>query len=712
MTWTGAATAAPPTRARQRVSAVAYERHKLRAGKRQRDISTAERELAPLPDVGNPKRRRKGSKSLRAFCETYLASKRGGTDSKPFSLRWGKPHLDLLADIELCAREGKIVAVAMPRGSGKTTIAVAAVLWAVLCQGHRFVMLIAANKSAAMGLVQKVSSIITGNRELLADFPEFLYPFDRQGGANQSRPLYNGERVIMKLAKTEIVFPRLGDKTPGAVIRCAGLLSADIRGQLWGTPDGSFVRPSLFLCDDPQTPQSATSDKQNDARERILAADVLGMAGPGETLGGVVTVTVIAKADMADRILDRSKHPEYNGHRFKMLEGLPPETELDHLRRYGDARTADLRAGLGRRAGNAHWKKHAAELEKGLRSYWPDRFNKGELNAIQHAVNKWLTDRRAFYAECQNDPAGAETTNAQTLTAAAIISRQSGRQRGEVPAAVQYLAAGIDCHDDLLYWTVLGMIGDPTGFIVDYGTWPEQSRAYFLKRDASPTIETALRKRDNVPRETDAQLYAALETLITTLATRQFRSETGGAVTVGKIVIDSGYLPDVTYAACRESRFSALLLPSYGAKTSIFHREARKRTSLRFGEGYFIAPPGQRPLRHAGINSGEWITRTQNAFLAPMGARGAWSLFAADNYAHQCYADHITAETFTDWTDEKNGRRERRWQLTPGRDNHWLDATKLAAVGCFELGARVQYQSGDAAPRPPTARREPKVSYH
>ncbi|MFI4860247.1 MAG: hypothetical protein ACIAXF_06150 [Phycisphaerales bacterium JB063] len=70
-----------------------------------------------------------------------------------------------------------------------------------------------------------------------------------------------------------------GSPSSGAIITVAGL-DSNIRGQHHTKLDGTVVRPSLVILDDPQTRQSAASPTQTKHRLSILNGDVLGMAGP------------------------------------------------------------------------------------------------------------------------------------------------------------------------------------------------------------------------------------------------------------------------------------------------------------------------------------------------------------------------------------------------------------------------------------------------
>ena len=47
-----------------------------------------------------------------------------------------------------------------------------------------------------------------------------------------------------------------------------------------------------------------------------------------------------------------------------------------------------------------------------------------------------------------------------------------------------------------------------TGYIVDYGTWPDQRRSYFTLRDLTATIARAIRNAN-----LEGQVYGALDKL-------------------------------------------------------------------------------------------------------------------------------------------------------------------------------------------------------
>ena len=183
-------------------------------------------------------------------------------------------------------------------------------------------------------------------------------------------------------------------------------------------------RPSLVVLDDPQTDESARSPSQCATRESILAGAVLGLAGPGKKISGIMPCTVIRPDDMADNILDRDKHPDWNGERTKMVYTFPTNQKL--WDEYARVRAEGLRQGDGGKAATEFYREHQSEMDAGAAVAWPVRFNHDELSAIQHAMNLKLQDEAAFYAEYQNEPLPVERAHSAELTADQIAGKING----------------------------------------------------------------------------------------------------------------------------------------------------------------------------------------------------------------------------------------------------------------------------------------------
>ena len=191
------------------------------------------------------------------------------------------------------------------------------------------------------------------------------------------------------------------------------------------TPDGRSVRPSLVVLDDPQTDDSARSLSQCANRESILAGAVLGLAGPGKKISGIMPCTVIRPGDMADNILDRDKHPEWNGERTRMVYSFPKNESM--WQRYAEIRAEGLRKGDGGSSATEYYRQNREAMDEGSVVSWPERFNYDELSAIQHAMNLRLQDEAAFFAEYQNEPLPTKTIPEGVLSADEIARKINRR---------------------------------------------------------------------------------------------------------------------------------------------------------------------------------------------------------------------------------------------------------------------------------------------
>jgi hypothetical protein len=152
------------TTRRRRWSVTGYARHKAQAAARQRTMVEEAQNIAPLPAVADSARRAKAIADFRFFSETYFA--------KIFYLPWSEDHLRAIGKIEQAVREGSLFAHAMPRASGKTMLAEAACLWAILGGYRPYVSLVAASAERAQELLRDIKTWLETNELLCADWPE------------------------------------------------------------------------------------------------------------------------------------------------------------------------------------------------------------------------------------------------------------------------------------------------------------------------------------------------------------------------------------------------------------------------------------------------------------------------------------------------------------------------------------------------------------
>ena len=661
---------APETRARS------YEEIKEAARERSAAASQSGRDIAPLPVVVDAERRAKCAASLEDFCRTYFP--------ETFYLEWSPDHHKVISKIELAVREGGLFAVAMPRGEGKTTICERAAIWALLYGYRKFVVIVGANEDAALELIDTIRSELEQNDLLFEDFPEVCYPVRKLEGINNraSGQLLNGQRTYISWSGTEIVLPTVeGSAASGSVVIGVGI-TGRVRG-MKRKAQGRDIRPELVIVDDPQTRESAESPEQCKKRMRTIKGDILGLAGPGKKISGVMPCTVIHPGDVADQVLDADKNPEWNGERLALLRSFPKNMDLwhryheiaiDSYRRYGDSRDA-----------TEFYRDHRAEMDEGAESSWPQRFEPGELSGIQYAMDLYFKGRDEFFAEYQNTPVPEDDDTVDRISVDQVLTHLNHRKRGTLPIQADTLVMYIDVQKDLLYFVVCAFADDFTCWVVDYGAFPDQKRRHFTLADAHPTYGELFPGAG-----LEGAIYNALHALTDDYLVRDFLRDDGTAMRIQRCIIDSGWgrSTESVYRAARESLHASILLPSKGVGITAAQKpitEYRKNQGDKIGFNWWI--PSARRKRSARLleyDTNFWKSFFRERLLTAPGDPGSFSLWGSDEETHRMIAEHLASETSTPTAGR--GRKVDIWKLTPGRENHFLDGVVGCMVGASLAG--------------------------
>jgi len=656
-----------------------YEAHKERARMRNVEMSRSGRDIGELPKVVNAERKAFCQQDFRRFCERHFPL--------TFHMAWSPDHLKVIAKIERAVLEGGLFAMAMPRGSGKTSLCETACLWA-LVYGHReFVTLIGADEAHAEQMLDAIKAELENSDDLLDGFPEVCMPIRALEGIHQraAGQLLRGTQTHIGWTAREMVLPSIEESAAsGSLIRVAGI-TGRIRGMKHKRPDGSSVRPSLVLIDDPQTDESARSPSQCANRERVLAGAILGLSGPGQKIAGLMTVTVVRPDDLADRLLDREKHPSWQGERTKMVYEFPKSDAL--WSRYAQLRAEGLRAERGLLDATAFYRDHRAAMDEGAIVAWESRFNHDELSALQHAMNLKLQDEAVFFAEYQNEPLPETEADDELLTADEICAKINNHRRGLVPASATALTLFIDVQGKCLFWLLAAWDEDFTGSIVDYGAEPDQRIAYYTLRDVKRTLQLAAPHAG-----LEGAVYAGLERLCDRTIGREWKRDGGGTMRIDRCLIDAnwGQSTDVVYLFCRQSKYAGIVLPSHGryvGASSVPFSEYKRKRGDRVGLNWRVPTnAGKRAVRHALFDTNYWKSFVQARLATSMGDPGSLSLFGSKPERHRLLAEHLTAECCV--RTQGRGRTVDEWKLRASAiDNHWLDCLVGAAVAASMHGA-------------------------
>ena len=656
---------------REDAARLRHQKENVRAGHRSREVHNTARDIGDLPAVANHKRRDSCRNSFQQFCETY------GTES--FPLAWSADHLTAIAKIEAAVLRGELFAFAMPRGSGKSTLSIWACIWAML-YGHRsFVMLVGADQSIACQMLDIVKAHLETNDLLLEDFPEACFPIRALERISQRAKgqTYQGEPTQLEWTADQITLAWIpGAPSAGAAVRVAGI-TGRIRGAQHICADGKTVRPSLVLIDDPQTDESSASPSQVATRERILSGAILGLAGPGAKIAGLATITVIRPDDLADRLLDRMRHPSWQGERTKLVYEWPTADEL--WGQYAEMRREGQRSGEGTGAADAFYAANQATMDAGSRVAWPERKHDDELTAIQHAWNLRI-DRgeSAFQAEYQNAPL-ADDISSEKLDKRALAARAMTLPRGAVPLSHQTLTAFIDVQDKLLYWLVASWGESFGGHVVAYGTYPDQASTFFEAKNAKKTLALTSKGAGF-----EGALSAGLESLTQILLGKDWMREDDVPMRVRQVLVDAnwGQSTETVRTFCRRSTFAASLLPSHGKGigASGGSLTEKKGRGEKIGLNWVMRQTATSQ-RYGVYDTNFWKTFSAARLRLALGDPEAITLHAGE---HDMLVEHLTSEYPV--RTEARGRVVDEWKLDNRRENHFWDCLVGSAVAASIAG--------------------------
>lgn len=639
------------------------------------------RNIRKIPPIRNPQRREACKNDLKQFCIEYFP--------QVFYLPFSDDHITAIRRIQnLILSKTGCYAFAMPRGNGKTSLTLAATMWAVLYAHSKYAAIIAATAEAAKNLLIIIRSELESNDLLLADFPEVCYFIRLLDGlwARTPAQTYRGQRTKISYRTTELILPTIpNSQSSGAIIKALGL-TGRLRGLVHRSSDGAILRPSLVILDDPQTDISAHSHSQCAARERLINQCILNLAGADSNLAIIMPCTVIRQGDLADTFLDRSRYPRFQGDRFKLVYEFPKNEQL--WNQYAKIRMESLQKGDDGTEANEFYLAHREEMDEGARIAWSERYTSNEVSALQFAMNKKYDEPQAFFAEYQNEPSPQEQGSTVRLTLDDLATINNNFPRLQVPRETIVLTSFIDPHEALLYYMTVAWTDKFTGFIVDYGTYPHQNLPYFRMCNAAPTLADIYRGKTTL----DAVLQGVSD-LIDTLVDKGYNKEESGTIQIDKILVDAGYglLTEPLYLLIRTHKHRSLVLPSLGqyvGATSAPFGVGRVNVGDRLGFHWKLCSTktGIRVLR---FDTNWWKSFCAQKLKQPI-ATGI-SVYGENPGVHRLLFDHFLAEVPI--VVEAVGRSVVEWKDKASKpDQHWWDCLVGCAVAASFLGIGASYE--------------------
>lgn len=650
--------------------------NRIRANNRSRKIQEDRREIGAIPAPADPARREACRNDFGLYLKTYYP----GDTKHP----WSAVHIKLIEAIQIVVLVGAMLAIGIPRGWGKTFISVRAIIWAVSYRHHTMAMLIAASDSAAADLIQDIRDELENNPLLLADFPEICMPIRALEGINQrgKGQTSGGVATKVKASDYEIHLGDIGD-TPGGVIYAGGITGSKIRGRRKKRGD-RIERPTLGLIDDFQTRASASSKMQTQTRLNIVSDDIPGLPGNDQAWSCLLTCTVIEPGDGADQLLDRSLHPDWRGIRASFLESIPDEDALELWEEWNRIRVEDLQT-YDDEAGNpeeesisekAHefYRKNHAAMNSGAVVSWAYAYKPEHyVDALEKAMHWFFRSRRGFWSELQNQPEKFHAKTIEQLQPHWLAKRWHHCEQRMVPQECEFLSAHADYSKAVLWYEVRAWRKDSTSYVIDYGTWPRQQRAYYTQATAQNTIDQLYKK---LPTH-EIRLMAAIRDLFVGLFESEFQRDDGTVQRLNIAGIDANDETDAIKEAIRKANLVGKLWPmhsrSFRAPKPPLN-DLRKKDGDVIGDNWRRRTPDQGTMRYITYDTDHWKSHHRDRLMMPPESPGSLTFFRG--VEHRMLADHCCAERSSKHYHENTGRTEEWWTAQPGQDNHLWD------VGC------------------------------
>jgi Phage terminase large subunit (GpA) len=641
---------------------------------RQNARTALTQEIGPLPAIKDPARRARCKYDLRATCVTYF----------PESVYMGfAPYQEAMIDrFESIILEGGKGGAAVRRGGLKSTLARIATVWAVV-NGHRkFPVLVGATDDKSNEHRDNVFSLIMSSPRLIEDFPELVPLILKR--RNPKKQLRLDGKLVEVMAKDErgcILFPKIdGADCSEARIAPYSLMASDVSGLNFVDSTGRTIRPDLLIFDDVQTPQSAKSFVQTNERENAITTTFIGLAGLAATIAAVMVCTARQHDDLTMRFSDRNRHPDWDVKRYGVLESVPNNKELWSIYE------AKLREGDSPEDGfaraTAFYLEHREAMDEGGRVAWERDKEAKYVSALQWAMTIRAIQPEYFACELQQEGVRPEGTAAQ-LVAEQLAKRLSGVPRGIVPSAASYLTAFIDSGDHVLWWAVVAWQKDLTGWVVDYGTWPDQGRAMFYKQDLFKTIEHSF------PGISWEEAFVRAHNALEAQLVKPWPMENGATRQIDLILKDwsDGDHTKLIRGQVGASPHRSILRPSKGfaprpGKKSVHLWGDPKKTRHTFN--HWVEHRDEQPY-HVQFDSNRWKRQLVNRLQTAPGAPSALLLPGTREQDLALLTEHLTAETQK--TIIYDGNPGTTFEPIPGRDNDWFDCIVGNTVAASMLGA-------------------------
>jgi len=594
---------------------------------------------------------------------------------------------DMLNSIVWAATYGGDKAIAGPRGEGKTTLAIDSGMCLMLKQLNDFPVVIGKNQDSASDELKALREKMVSSEMFIELFPEIGVPMDLAGpGVATPKQTVGGKYIRLFMGAKYFAFPNITKEqlphwpknvepiSRGQVMGALGI-NGRIRGEKF-----RGKRPTLAIIDDLEDTQAANSDMLIEKNEKKIEEDIGGLGRSSKRIPRVMLCTTQNRKCIAYKYTDPKQKPSWNGVRYRKMK-RPPD-RMDLVDEYIQMRQLRKQDDPDAREAFRFWKQHQAEIEAGCivsnkQSYSKDIHFDGdpvELSAV-HAYYNRVADfgQKAVSTEIDNDPPETVGPQGQGVTAELVANRLSGLARRQLPASTMALTAAIDLGKYRCHWVVVAWWTGGGGCVVDYGVAEVTGTDKSIDNEAS-----------------EPMIYRALLNWRDELTSKIYTDQTGTNRRIDFCMVDSGTFTGAAYEFCRQA--GGMFHPSKGINP-YYPRKSSTATCLASANLHAQKFTTENIWLYE-LDTSHWKQFVHERFLTPpmdennMLRRGSLSLFELDGYEkHGSYSQHIAAEELL--TEFKEGKGVKTYWNVKNENNHWLDATYMAAAASEVCGIRL-----------------------
>ena len=644
-----------------------------------------------LPAVTNPARRDSCRFDLRKFLLTYF----------PKACHKGlAPYQDVMvADFQRSGLGTARVATAVRRGGLKSTLARIAVAWGILYRHKRFPVLVGASEDVSKDHRKNLFDLMRHSPLILEDFPEMFVLMQSKRYPKRTL-LLNGEKLECTTCSDRgwIIFPKIaGCDSSEAHVAPYSIMSTDVSGLNFTDSTGEVVRPDWLILDDVQTPQSAKSEVQTNDRENRIVTTFMGLAGLGEPMSAIMVCTVREEDCLSMRFTNRKLHPDWDGKKFPVLIHEPDgegskELWTTYAQKLWEGNTPEEGVALA----HAFFNEHATAMNEGGIAAWELDKEPGFANALEWCMYKSIVGPDFFRCELQQQGARPKG-GIEQLVASQLLKRLSGIQRGTVPKRASYLTGFVDSQDHLLIWVVCAWMTDMTGWVVEFGTWPNQKRTQWYKNDLASRLE------DELPGASWEQAFVnAHNKLDELLLDREWEVEGGGTKTIDLLLkdwSDGAHMRLIEPQVLANKKYRERIRPSKGFDVKPGGKPIHKYGDSardRHCKGCWIERRTEEP-KHVQVDTNMAKDMAAKRLKTVLGAPSALLLPGDDEYDVLLLAEHCTAEKAMERS--LGGVQGIVYVDIPGRDNDYWDGIVGNVVAASMLGCAVPGETAVKGPR-------------